>query len=147
MRKNSIENNKLTRTIGLKNHLVAEPPYVPPSNKENAFQVIFNHLSKLERIASHNYPNFQSYPSFSETSLPAAPLPPAHYPLVLNNPTLLLLDQQIIHLRVSTSQVQATEAHKAERFAVRALAFDDVFVAVDYLKKSVELLTNPSASV
>ncbi|GJT50097.1 retrovirus-related pol polyprotein from transposon TNT 1-94 [Tanacetum coccineum] len=39
------------------------------------------------------------------------------------------------------------EAHKAARFAVGALAFDDVFVAVDYLKKSLELLTNPSASV
>ncbi|XP_076949014.1 protein HOMOLOG OF MAMMALIAN LYST-INTERACTING PROTEIN 5-like [Bidens hawaiensis] len=36
------------------------------------------------------------------------------------------------------------EAHKAARFAVGALAFDDVFVAVDYLKKSLELLTNPS---
>lgn len=39
------------------------------------------------------------------------------------------------------------EAHKAARFAVGALAFDDVFVAVDYLKKSLELLTNPSANV
>ena len=37
------------------------------------------------------------------------------------------------------------EAHKAARFAVGALAFDDVSVAVDYLKKSLELLTNPSA--
>nr|GEZ03288.1 protein homolog of mammalian LYST-interacting protein 5 [Tanacetum cinerariifolium] len=39
------------------------------------------------------------------------------------------------------------EAQRATRFAVGALAFDDVFVAVDYLKKSLELLTNPSASV
>jgi len=38
------------------------------------------------------------------------------------------------------------EAHKAARFAVGALAFDDVSIAVDYLKKSLELLTNPSAS-
>ncbi|KAH8494010.1 hypothetical protein H0E87_020676 [Populus deltoides] len=36
------------------------------------------------------------------------------------------------------------EAHKAARFAVGALAFDDVSVAVDYLRKSLELLTNPS---
>ncbi|KAK4771135.1 hypothetical protein SAY87_031667 [Trapa incisa] len=37
--------------------------------------------------------------------------------------------------------------HKAARFAVGALAFDDVSVsvAVDYLKKSLELLTIPSA--
>ncbi|XP_022151301.1 protein HOMOLOG OF MAMMALIAN LYST-INTERACTING PROTEIN 5 [Momordica charantia] len=39
------------------------------------------------------------------------------------------------------------EAHKAARFAVGALAFDDVSVAVDHLKKSLELLTNPSANV
>lgn len=38
------------------------------------------------------------------------------------------------------------EAHKAARFAVGALAFDDVPVAVDFLIRSLELLTNPSAS-
>ncbi|KAL8033491.1 hypothetical protein ABFX02_13G162400 [Erythranthe guttata] len=38
------------------------------------------------------------------------------------------------------------EAHKAARFAVGALAFDEVSVAVDFLKKSLELLTNPSAA-
>lgn len=37
------------------------------------------------------------------------------------------------------------EAHKAARFAVGALAFDDVPVAVDFLRRSLELLTNPSA--
>ncbi|KAK8626424.1 hypothetical protein V6N13_134069 [Hibiscus sabdariffa] len=37
------------------------------------------------------------------------------------------------------------EAHKAARFAVGALAFDDVSTAVEHLKKSLELLTNPSA--
>ncbi|GJY11117.1 protein homolog of mammalian LYST-interacting protein 5 [Tanacetum coccineum] len=125
-----------------------------------------NHFSQNypSQDASHSYPNFQSYPSFyyqgSEQPYP-----------------LLLLDQQIIHLRASTSQVQTTgrfqlrsqnqhrslhsqydsnyqpapekiaEARKAARFAVGALAFDDVFVDVDYLKKSLELLTNPSASV
>lgn len=41
---------------------------------------------------------------------------------------------------------QIAEAQKAARFAVSALAFDDVFVAVDFLKKSLELLTKPSAS-
>ncbi|KAM7250859.1 hypothetical protein ACFE04_022742 [Oxalis oulophora] len=37
------------------------------------------------------------------------------------------------------------EAHKAARFAVGALAFDDVSVAVDFLQKSLDLLTNPSS--
>ncbi|XP_039120799.1 protein HOMOLOG OF MAMMALIAN LYST-INTERACTING PROTEIN 5 isoform X2 [Dioscorea cayenensis subsp. rotundata] len=40
---------------------------------------------------------------------------------------------------------KVSEAHKAARFAVGALAFDDVSVAVDYLRRSLELLTNPSA--
>ncbi|GFZ04962.1 hydroxyproline-rich glycoprotein family protein [Actinidia rufa] len=43
------------------------------------------------------------------------------------------------------SPEKIAEAHKAARFAVGALAFDDVSTAVDYLKKSLELLTNPSA--
>lgn len=38
------------------------------------------------------------------------------------------------------------EAHKAARFAVGALAFDDVPTAVDHLKRSLELLTLPSTS-
>ncbi|PKI59139.1 hypothetical protein CRG98_020505 [Punica granatum] len=37
------------------------------------------------------------------------------------------------------------EAHRVAKFAVGALAFDDVSGALDYLRKSVELLTNPSA--
>ena len=37
------------------------------------------------------------------------------------------------------------EAQKAARFAVAALAFDEVPVAVEHLKKALELLTNPSA--
>ncbi|CAL1384662.1 unnamed protein product [Linum trigynum] len=37
------------------------------------------------------------------------------------------------------------EAHKAARFAVGALAFDEVSIAVEHLKKALELLTNPSA--
>eukprot|EP00252_Welwitschia_mirabilis_P012659 TRINITY_DN2798_c0_g1_i3.p1 TRINITY_DN2798_c0_g1~~TRINITY_DN2798_c0_g1_i3.p1 ORF type:complete len:428 (+),score=95.08 TRINITY_DN2798_c0_g1_i3:451-1734(+) len=36
------------------------------------------------------------------------------------------------------------EAHKAARLAVGSLAFDDVPAAVDYLKRSLELLTIPS---
>ncbi|KAG0567209.1 hypothetical protein KC19_7G118600 [Ceratodon purpureus] len=39
------------------------------------------------------------------------------------------------------------EAHKASRFAVSALAFDDVPTAISHLRKSLELLTSPSATV
>lgn len=41
---------------------------------------------------------------------------------------------------------QVVEAHKASRFAVSALAFDDVPTAISYLRKSLELLTSPSAA-
>lgn len=41
---------------------------------------------------------------------------------------------------------QVAEAHKASRFAVSALAFDDIPTAISYLRKSLELLTSPSAS-
>ncbi|KAL3685758.1 hypothetical protein R1sor_003780 [Riccia sorocarpa] len=51
---------------------------------------------------------------------------------------------------VSASSYQPTpdkvaEAHKAARFAVSALAFDDVPAAIEYLRKSMELLTSPSS--
>nr|XP_024391523.1 protein HOMOLOG OF MAMMALIAN LYST-INTERACTING PROTEIN 5-like [Physcomitrium patens] len=39
------------------------------------------------------------------------------------------------------------EAHKASRFAVSALAFDDIPTAISYLTKSLELLTSPSVSI
>lgn len=38
---------------------------------------------------------------------------------------------------------RVAEAHKVSRFAVSALAFDDVPTAVSYLKQALELLTNP----
>ncbi|KAK9077587.1 hypothetical protein SSX86_005924 [Deinandra increscens subsp. villosa] len=140
-----------------------------------------HHIS--QNYPSHDpaftYPNFQSYPSFSETTLPAAP---AHYPSSYyqgseppyshsptrptDYPSAAQHNQNAANGSVpvpepAPSSAQSyqydsnyqpapekiAEAHKAARFAVGALAFDDVFVAVDYLKKSLELLTNPSASV
>ncbi|KAJ0593581.1 putative vacuolar protein sorting-associated protein Vta1 [Helianthus annuus] len=129
------------------------------------------------------YPNFQTYPSFSETTLPAAPAHypssyyqgseppyspsatrPAEYPSAAQykpNATNGSGPVQAPEPAPATTSAQSyqydsnyqpapekiAEAHKAARFAVGALAFDDVFVAVDFLKKSLELLTNPSASV
>ncbi|KAJ9551430.1 hypothetical protein OSB04_015475 [Centaurea solstitialis] len=124
------------------------------------------------------YPNFQSYPSFSETTLPAAP---AHYPSSYyqgseppysppatrptdhpstapykpsggvngsgSEPAPVSAKTYQYDSNYQPAPEKIAEAHKAARFAVGALAFDDVFVAVDYLKKSLELLTNPSASV
>ncbi|CAK9165488.1 unnamed protein product [Ilex paraguariensis] len=126
-------------------------------------------------IPSYSLPNFQSYPSFAESSLPAAPShcpsyyqgsdasysspaasnmanypPTSQYNASGRNGTL----SEAVPTSAPTYQYDSNyqpppekiaEAHKAARFAVGALAFDDVFVAVDHLKKSLELLTNPSA--
>ncbi|KAL3508437.1 hypothetical protein ACH5RR_027838 [Cinchona calisaya] len=125
-------------------------------------------------VPSYSYPNFQSYPSFSESSLPTAPSHyPSHYqgsdvysissaPNTINYPSSTQYNSSGRNGSVSEATPTAAqiyqydsnyqpppekiaEAHKAARFAVGALAFDDVSIAVDYLKKSLELLTIPSS--
>ncbi|XWS11273.1 hypothetical protein CRYUN_Cryun38cG0069900 [Craigia yunnanensis] len=126
--------------------------------------------------APYSYPNFQSYPSFSESSLPSAsshypsyyqgsetPYTPQSAPPTTSYPSTAQYSSSSRNGTVSepaptTSQKyqydsnyqpppeKIAEAHKAARFAVGALAFDDVSIAVEHLKKSLELLTNPSAS-
>ena len=129
--------------------------------------------------SSYSYLHFQSYPSFSDSSLPAVsphysyyqgsdasftPAPQSAPPTTSHQPTAQF--QPSISRNGSISEAPAppapvktyeydsnyqpppekiAEAQKAARFAVGALAFDDVSVAVDYLRKSLELLTNPSA--
>ncbi|KAL0320838.1 UNVERIFIED_CONTAM: protein OF MAMMALIAN LYST-INTERACTING PROTEIN 5 [Sesamum radiatum] len=129
-----------------------------------------------QNVPSYSYPNFQSYPSFTESSIPTAP---SHYPSYYQGPdasysNLPPADPATYPSSAQYNSVarngsfseaspttttpkyeydssyqpppeQISEAHKAARFAVGALAFDDVSVAVDYLKKSLELLTKPSA--
>lgn len=127
--------------------------------------------------ANFNYPNFQSYPSFTETSLPSVPThypsyyqgsdtsyssmssppPAASYPSTsqyasinrngtTSEPAPKSVEQYHYDSNYQPPPEKIAEAHKAARFAVGALAFDDVSVAVEHLKKSLELLTNPSAS-
>ncbi|GFY84351.1 hypothetical protein Acr_03g0011250 [Actinidia rufa] len=115
------------------------------------------------------------YPSFTEASLPTVPSnypsyyqgtdathstppaptttnypPPAQYNSSSRNgtvsepaPTPTKTYQYDSNYEPSPEKI--AEAHKAARFAVGALAFDDVSIAVDFLKKALELLTNPSA--
>lgn len=45
------------------------------------------------------------------------------------------------------SSEKIAEAHKAARYAVSALAFDDVTTAVSFLRTSLELLTSPNATI
>ncbi|KAK7840297.1 protein HOMOLOG OF MAMMALIAN LYST-INTERACTING PROTEIN 5 [Quercus suber] len=126
--------------------------------------------------SSYSYPHFQTYPSFSESSLPAVPsnypsyyqgsdasyshhtAPPAtnYTPNVpqrsssingtVSEPSPAAAQTYQYDSNYQPSAEKIAEAHKAARFAVGALAFDDVSIAVDYLKKSLELLTKPSAS-
>ncbi|KAF7831335.1 MAMMALIAN LYST-INTERACTING PROTEIN 5-like protein [Senna tora] len=114
-----------------------------------------------------------SYPSFTESSLPSVPLNYNYYqgsdasyssqsaPLTTNYSSSAQHNSNSRNGTFSEpnsasqayqydsnyqpSPEKVAEAHKAARFAVGALAFDDVSVAVDYLKKSLELLTKPSA--
>ncbi|XP_047171289.1 protein HOMOLOG OF MAMMALIAN LYST-INTERACTING PROTEIN 5 [Vigna umbellata] len=123
--------------------------------------------------SSYSYPHFQSYPSFSESSVPSVPSNYTYYqgsdasyssqsaPLTTSHSSSAHHSSSSRNGTIvepkSTSQTyhydsnyqpapeKIAEAHKAARFAVGALAFDDVSIAVDYLKKSLELLTNPSA--
>ncbi|KAJ6845200.1 MAMMALIAN LYST-INTERACTING PROTEIN 5-like protein [Iris pallida] len=125
----------------------------------------------------YSFPNFQSYPSLHETTLPAVPThQPSYYhgapdatytnqpsvPSVQNYsspstnydcgsngnraaPPAPTAPSYAYDPNYQPSVEKIAEAHKAARFAVGALAFDDVPVAVDFLRKSLELLTNPSA--
>ncbi|KAF5178459.1 Lyst-interacting-like protein [Thalictrum thalictroides] len=124
---------------------------------------------------SYSLPNFQSYPGFNDHSLPAAPTHTPYYqgsdgsypqqsaPTVSNYQSTSQYSSSSIngtHAEPAPTAAQTfhydsnyqpppekiAEAHKAARFAVGALAFDDVAIAVDFLTKSLELLTNPSAS-
>ncbi|XP_052178365.1 protein HOMOLOG OF MAMMALIAN LYST-INTERACTING PROTEIN 5 isoform X2 [Diospyros lotus] len=159
-----------------------EGPYPQESQKH------FPQNYSSHEVSPYSYPNFQSYPSFTDASLPAAPShypsyyqggdntystasapttatypaaappppPPAataaasHYNSSSRNGTVSEPVPTSVQRYQYDSNYQPTpekiaEAHKAARFAVGALAFDDVSIAVDYLKKSLELLTNPSA--
>ncbi|KAL2523739.1 ProteinOF MAMMALIAN LYST-INTERACTING PROTEIN 5 [Abeliophyllum distichum] len=155
--------------------LYSHQPYHPPPYHQEPQHHIPQQYHPPD-VSPHSYPNFQSYPSFTESSLPTAP---THYPSyhqgsdtsysnssptnTVNYPSTTQYNSSGRNGGVSeTLPAAATqsyqydssyepppekiaEAHKAARFAVGALAFDDVSVAVDFLKKSLELLTNPSA--
>lgn len=158
----------------------------PPARSDSSYSEHYNHQQyspdqsqnlgpnypSHETPAPYSLPHFQSYPSFTESSLPSVPVnhtyyqgPDASYssqsaPLTTNHSSSAQNSSSSRNGTASepkpTTQSyqydssyqpapeRIAEAHKAARFAVGALAFDDVSIAVDYLKKSLELLTNPS---
>ena len=88
-----------------------------------------------------------SYYQGSETSQPIYQLPPspppAPYQLAPQPVKKAPLYEYDSSYQPPVEKI--AEAHKAARFAVGALAFDDVPMALDFLRHSLELLTNPSA--
>ncbi|KAF3331325.1 vacuolar protein sorting-associated protein VTA1 [Carex littledalei] len=131
---------------------------------------------------SFPYPNFQSYPSFHDSTLPSVPshqpsfytdpnqfqnvfaapppstrvtappvtAPPVTAPPVRNTPVapaVPVAENYHYDSSYQPSVEKISEAHKTARFAVGALAFDDVVVAVDHLKRALDLLTNPAAKI
>ncbi|KAK1605890.1 hypothetical protein QYE76_029563 [Lolium multiflorum] len=157
-------------------HTYQQPPYtVEPQHTSQ------NYYATETPPAPYNYPNFQSYPSFHETTLPSVTThqPPYHptndgatapsySPSASNHPAPMQYQprDEATHHQVSPAVAAAAappasqymydssyqpavekiaEAHKAARFAVGALAFDDVSIAVEHLKRALDLLTNPSA--
>ena len=158
----------------------------PPARSEGSYSELYNHQQyspensqhlgpnyPSHETSSYSYPHFQSYPSFTESSLPSVPSNYTYYqgsdasyssqsaPLTTNHSSSAQHSSgsrngTVVEPKPTTQTYQydssyqpapekIAEAHKAARFAVGALAFDDVSIAVDYLKKSLELLTNPSA--
>lgn len=134
------------------------PPFVQTYPQENP-------------TAPYSLPNFQSYPSFQESSFPSVPThQPSHYQESMAAPSISTYKSTLQysspsgngnHPGSSLSPAASfkhdinylppvekiSEAHKAAKFAVGALAFDDVPVAIDFLRRSLELLTNPSAEL
>lgn len=143
-----------------------QPPHIPQT------------YPSREIPTSFSYPNFQSYPSFSESSLPSTPLRDPSYhqglaepfshqvstspsstnyssaPQYNNNQSIqngsALNAQTTVQSCHYDSNYQPppekiAEAQKAARFAVEGLAFNEVPVAVEHLRKALEFLTNPSA--
>lgn len=108
---------------------------------------------------SFSYPNFQSYPSYYQHSDASySNLPPpniatyhsnAQYDSIARNgssvPEASPAKYECDSGNYEPLPEQITEAQKAARFAVKAFDDGDIYVAFDYLKKSLELLIKPSA--
>uniref|UniRef100_A0A1J3HHE5 Protein-like protein OF MAMMALIAN LYST-INTERACTING PROTEIN 5 n=1 Tax=Noccaea caerulescens TaxID=107243 RepID=A0A1J3HHE5_NOCCA len=142
------------------------PPHEPSPNSLPNFQSYPSFSESTLPASLSQYPtHFQnpepyyssphSAPAPSSTSFASAPPPP---PPPYSSPNGRINIAPALDPSPSPAQKyhydssyhpapdKIAEAHKAARFAVGALAFDEVSTAVEHLKKSLELLTTPSAS-
>ncbi|CAL9166892.1 unnamed protein product [Musa hybrid cultivar] len=152
--------------------------YDPRSYPNEQQPVPQNYHSPKNPSPNYCYHNFQSCPSYHDSTFPAAPThqPAFHHgpdvasshhsaPSFPNYPSTVpfsgngngnvnhavppapSVENYKYDSNYQPSVEKIGEAHKAARFAVGALGFDDVPVAVDFLRRSLELLTNPSAEI
>lgn len=145
-------------------HTYHQPPYtIEPQHTSQ------NYYSTETPPAPYSYPNFQSYPSLQDSTLPSVTTHQSAFRPVSDGVTAQTYSPSTSNNSVQKTQYRSSadaappasqykydssyqpavekiaEAHKAARFAVGALAFDDVSIAVDHLKRALDLLTNPSA--
>jgi vacuolar protein sorting-associated protein VTA1 len=105
---------------------------------------MISHLLYVVNPASDG-PAATSYTPASNSSAPTHYHSTAESSPQLNPPAAPPASQYKYDSSYQPEVEKIAEAHKAARFAVGALAFDDVSVAVDHLKRALDLLTNPSA--
>ncbi|KAI3708663.1 hypothetical protein L2E82_37982 [Cichorium intybus] len=149
------------------NNFQDNPNYSQNYHHPSSFPQEPQHQNYPPHDPSYTYTNFQTYPSFSETTLPAAYSPsatrPTDYPSTGGGQYTAGGGNAAVPVPAGAGSsggrsyeydssyqppvANIAEALKAARFAVGSLAFDEVPVAVEFLKKALELLTNPSASV
>ncbi|KAH0941998.1 hypothetical protein HID58_001635, partial [Brassica napus] len=120
-----------------------------PSFSESSLPATPSHFPSHYQNPEPYYSSPHSAPAPSSSSFASAP-PPSPYSSSngrVNVPPALDPPAQKYHYDSSyqPGPEKIAEAHKAARFAVGALAFDEISTAVEHLKKSLELLTNPSA--
>lgn len=121
-----------------------------PSFSESSLPSTPPHYPSQYQNPEPYYSSLHSAPAPSSTSFSSAPPPPYSSNGRVNiapvlDPAPSPAQKYHYDSNYQPGPEKIAEAHKAARFAVGALAFDEISTAVEHLKKSLELLTNPSA--
>jgi hypothetical protein len=138
-------NTPLKTTTPLKPQLLHTTTLISsyPSFQDSTAPSVLTHQSSFNPASDG--PAATSYTPASNSSAPTHYHSTAESSPQLNPPAAPPASQYKYDSSYQPEVEKIAEAHKAARFAVGALAFDDVSVAVDHLKRALDLLTNPSA--
>lgn len=128
----------------------AAPPSTTHSPYVNSTDQGYNY-SQYPSAPGSGYQGGNTYPSVSPSqNYSAGYVEPPHHQRTTSAPVASIpVSAYSNGIYPSDSNYQPppdkiAEAHKAARFAVSSLAFDDVQTALEFLRKSLELLTIPS---